>query len=339
MKHLHTFKGAAILSAALFSFAGILVPAQPAQAHGNEPHGDAPHAQSPAESAPVSKPTRWGANYFPNVELTTHEGKKVRLYDDLLKGKSVAMNLMYTECTDICPLETANMVQLQKQLGERVGRDIFFYSITTDPKNDTPAVLKAYAEKYGVGPGWLFLTGKPEDLKLVASKLGMARGRAAETRDGHDSILMVGNEPSGQWTANSARENPKFLATRMSSFLGWKENAIASKSYAEARAPVFESGQYLFQSRCAACHTIGQGDRVGPDLSGIAARRERAWLTRYVQVPEKVLAAGDPTAVALFKKYKEVRMPNLGLGMDEVAGVLSYIESRPPTKEPAQARR
>src|SRR5216684_1067814 len=118
---------------------------------------------------------QWGANYFPNVPLTTQDGATVRLYDDLLKGKSVAMNVIYTSCKDECPLETARLVQVQRLLGERMGKDIFFYSITIDPKRDKPEVLKAYALKYGVGPGWLFLTGKEEDIKLATKKLGLSR--------------------------------------------------------------------------------------------------------------------------------------------------------------------
>src|SRR4051812_24498125 len=72
--------------------------------------------------------TRLGADYFPNVELVTQDGAKVRFYDDLIKGKSVAINVIYTSCTDECPLETARMVQVQQLLGNRVGKDVFFYS-------------------------------------------------------------------------------------------------------------------------------------------------------------------------------------------------------------------
>src|SRR2546421_11657813 len=109
----------------------------------------------------------WGADYFPNVPLITQDGATVHLYDDLLKGKSVAINVIYTSCKDECPLETARLAQVQKLLGGRVGKDIFFYSITIDPKGDKAEVLKAYAQKYGVGPGWLFLAGKAQDIKLA----------------------------------------------------------------------------------------------------------------------------------------------------------------------------
>src|SRR5919199_6556164 len=106
----------------------------------------------------------WGRDYFPNVPLITQTGQTVHFYDDLLKGKSVAINVIYTRCKDRCPLETAKLAQVQRLLGDRMGRDIFFYSISIDPEFDTPAVLREYAEKFNAGPGWLFLTGKRDDI-------------------------------------------------------------------------------------------------------------------------------------------------------------------------------
>jgi len=275
----------------------------------------------------ASADNRWGADYFPNVPLTTQDGTAVHLYDDLLKGKSVAINVMYTSCKDECPLETARLAQLQRLLGERMGKDIFFYSITIDPKLDTPKVLKAYAQKYGVGPGWLFLTGKDEDIKLVTKKLGLSRRNDSASKDGHTASLMVGNEPAGLWMRNSAVDNPQFLATTIANFLGWKD-AGPVKSYAEARPLVLDPGEYFFQSQCSVCHTIGQGDKMGPDLLGVTARRDRAWLARYITAPDRMLADGDPIALALFEKYQYARMPNLRLSSDEVAAVLSYVEGR-----------
>src|SRR5215467_2200718 len=199
----------------------------------------------------------WGANYFPNVSLITQDGTTVQLYDDLLQGKAVAINLIYTSCKDECPLETARLVQVQRLLGDRVGKDIFFYSISIDPKRDTPTVLKAYAEKFGVGPGWLFLTGNEDDIKLVAKKLGLSRPNDARTRDGHSASLMIGDEAGGQWMRNSAVDNPRFLAATIGNFFGWASRQPA-RSYAEvssSRMP--EKREYFFQSRCGACHTIG----------------------------------------------------------------------------------
>ena len=107
---------------------------------------------------------------FPNVTLTTHEGKKVRFYDDLIKDKIILINFMYVKCDGICPGTTANLVNVQKMLGDRVGRDIFMYSITLKPEEDTPEVLNRYAKAYKTKPGWLFLTGEPKDVELLRRK-------------------------------------------------------------------------------------------------------------------------------------------------------------------------
>jgi protein SCO1 len=267
----------------------------------------------------------WGANYFPNVPLITQDGTTVRLYDDLLKGKAVALNLIYTSCKDECPLETARLVQVQRLLGDRVGKDIFFYSISIDPKRDTPAVLKAYAEKFGVGPGWLFLTGNEDDIKLVAKKLGLSRPNDTANRDGHQPILMLGNEPTGQWMRNSAVASPKYLATTISDFMGW-ERPQSQRRYTTAQLLPPDAGVLLFQSRCSACHTIGKGDAVGPDLAGVTTRRDRDWLVRYLRAPDQMLAEQDATAVALLAKYKNISMPNLHLSDGEIAIVLAYLE-------------
>jgi protein SCO1/2 len=274
--------------------------------------------------------TRWGADYFPNVPLTTQDGKTVHLYDDLLKGKTVVVSLFYSECQDSCPLETARLVQVQKMLGDHVGKDVFFYSISIDPDHDTPAVLKAYAEKYHVGPGWLFLTGKKADIDLVGRKLGLDADPTLN-RDGHTVDLMIGNEPSGQWTRNAATDNARFLANSITILVdGWKAHeAVTGKSYAQA-APVnvADRGQYLFATRCAPCHTIGHGVKIGPDLQGVAATRDRAWLLHYIQKPDEVLAAKDPLATALFKQYKGVRMPNVRLGPDDTEAIVRYLEGQ-----------
>jgi len=270
---------------------------------------------------------RWAADSFPNVPLITQDGATVRFYDDLLKGKAVAINLIYTTCTDECPLETARMVQVQRLLGDRVGKDLFFYSISIDPRRDTAEVLKEYAQKFGVGPGWLFLTGQENDIRLIAKKLGMSYSRNTTSTDGHGTVLMLGDEPTGQWMQNSAEDNPRFLASTIETFLGWRSEQPAT-SYAEAQPLTLDRGGYVFRTRCLGCHTIGKGDVVGPDLAGVTARRDSAWLARYLAEPDRVLAAGDPIAAALFAKYHQIPMPNLKLDSEDVAALLSYLEAQ-----------
>jgi protein SCO1 len=281
---------------------------------------------SPKSLSAVS--ARWGADYFPNVPLVTQDGQTVRFYDDLLKDKIVAIDLIYTRCQFECPLQTARMAQVQQLLGDRVGREIFFYSISIDSEWDTPEILKAYAEKYHAGRGWQFLTGRPEDVELISKKLGLYSD-PKKSRDGHTAALMIGNVPSGQWMRNSATDNPRFLAVMIGEFLnGWRnQTAAPTKSYAEAKPLVMGQGEYLFASRCAACHTLGGGDDVGPDLQGVTEVRDRGWLSRFIKTPDRVLAEKDTTALALMAKYKDVPMPNLSLGDEDVAALIAYLES------------
>lgn len=269
----------------------------------------------------------WDAAYFPNPVLTTQDGTRVRFYDDLIKGKTVAINTFFSVCTDVCPLSTAKMLELQRRLGDRVGRDIFFYSLSVDPEHDTPASMKEYAQRYGVGPGWLFLTGKAEDIQRISQRMGLGMLQAESPRDAHSTTLMVGHEPSGQWMKHSSTDNPQFVAAMLGTFFGWKADADAP-DYRQAGALQITSGEFLFRNGCAACHSIGEGDRIGPDLKDVAKRRDPVWLERFVREPDVLIDRGDPLAQELLQRHKGVRMPNLGLKPDEVAEILGYIAAR-----------
>ena len=135
------------------------------------------------------------AKYFGDVELINQDGKKVRFYTDVLKGKTVIVNSFFTTCTSVCPPMNRNMEKIQEALGDRVGKDVFFVSITVDPDVDTPARLKEYSKKFHAGPGWMFLTGKKENLDWALYKLG----QYVESKDDHTTVFIVGNETTGLW--------------------------------------------------------------------------------------------------------------------------------------------
>lgn len=93
--------------------------------------------------------------------------------------------------------------------------------------------------------------------------------------------------------------------------------------------PVFASttdGEALFKQKCAACHTIGGGKLVGPDLKGVTARRVHSWLVRWISVPDKMIAEGDSVATALLKEFNGVPMPNMGLSTADAEAVISYLK-------------
>jgi len=153
--------------------------------------------------------------HLPNVELITHHGKRVRFYDDLMKDKKVVINFMYAHCGKVCPPVIANLVRVQRLLRDRVGHDIFFYSITLKPEEDGPEELKKYADMHGVGPGWLFLTGRPNDVELLRRALGFSYADPAEDADksNHIGMLRFGNEPFLRWAACPGQAHAKWIAT------------------------------------------------------------------------------------------------------------------------------
>lgn len=290
--------------------------------------------------------SRWGANYFPNVPLVTHEGKSVRFFDDLIKDKVVVINFIYTTCPDSCPLETARLREVQAILGDRVGSDIFIYSITIDPERDTPKVLKEYSEMYQTGPGWLFLTGDEADIIQLRKKLGLYIEEIQDGSNDHNLSLIIGNQATGRWMKRSPFENPYVLATQIGSWLhNWKKPNRDMKSYANAPAlrQHLSKGETLYRTRCSACHTIGGGDimkpdegKVGPDLLGVLDKRPRLWIERWLAEPDKMLEEKDPLALRLFAKYRNVPMPNMKLNQLEVDNLIEYIDKESCRVEKAQ---
>jgi cytochrome oxidase Cu insertion factor (SCO1/SenC/PrrC family)/mono/diheme cytochrome c family protein len=287
-------------------------------------------AGDPGDPSTTSAAARWGAEYFPNVPLVSHEGRTLRFFDDLIHDKVVVLSFIYTRCPDACPLETAKLSEVASLLGERVGRDVFFYSISIDPEHDTPEVLREYSQRFQTPPGWLFLTGLPDDVRLLRERLGMIRADESALAD-HTLSLLIGNQATGKWLKRSPMDNPYFLATQIGSWLSdWKLPPEPGLEY--EHAPVLRDlsrGENLFRTRCSACHLVGAEDgipRQGPNLLGVTERRERAWLARWLAEPDAMLAERDPLAVELFEAYRKLPMPNMRLGEVEVEAVLAYLE-------------
>jgi protein SCO1 len=270
--------------------------------------------------------SRWGKDYVPNVPVVTQDGKVLNFYDDLIKDKIFVVSFLFTSCRDVCPIAAARMAQLQERLGDRVGKEVFFYSISVDPDHDTPDKMKKYAETFGAGPGWLFLTGIPEDINLIRQRLGERSRFLGE----HRNDVLLGNGVTGQWQRDSLLGDlERFIMVLEGINPAWSGRARDPvhttddlKEYVLKGPP----GEALFLKACSGCHTIGRGDRVGPDLAGITERRQRPWLVDFIASPERARARKDPIALALTAKYPTVRMPGIGVSEDEAAELVAYIE-------------
>ena len=140
---------------------------------------------------------------FSNVLLYTQHGQPVRFYDDLVKDKTVIINLTYTTCGDSCPASMAELAKINELLGPRMGRDIIMLSLSIDPVVDTPERLKQYWETFGAKPGWLLLTGKPGEVDRLRRELGAYDLDpvidANPTQ--HAGFITVGNDRKNRWTA------------------------------------------------------------------------------------------------------------------------------------------
>lgn len=143
---------------------------------------------------------------FPNVKLITHENKTVRFYDDLVRGKTVLINMMYAECEGICPTMTANLHRVRKLLGDQVGRNVFMYSISLQPEKDTPAALAHYVDMHGISPGWQFMVATREDTDALRYALGFYDPDPEIDRDktAHTGMVCIGNEPLNRWCSTPA---------------------------------------------------------------------------------------------------------------------------------------
>jgi protein SCO1 len=271
---------------------------------------------------------QWRDGYIPNVPVITQDGRSLQFYDDVLKGKIAIISFIYTSCRDICPVVTARLSQLEDKLGDAVGRDYFFVSISIDPVTDTPEKLKEYGKAFGVGSSWLFLTGREEDINLIRHRLG-ERSRALTE---HRNEVLLFNGTTGEWERNSAFGDITVLAAAVRSMDPDQRDAAAQpveKANAGSFAddPLNLPGQALFLKTCGACHTVGRGNKVGPDLGGVTTRRSREWLASYIMEPDKMRARQDPAALSLAAKYPAIRMPNLGLSELDSSDVIAYVEA------------
>ena len=277
--------------------------------------------------------SRWGQTYFPNVELTTHEGEKVRFFDDLIEGKVVMINFIYTRCPDACPLETARLSEVHEILGDRVGRDVFMYSISIDPDYDTPEVLAKFTQTYQIGPGWTFLTGKEEDILLLRRKLGLYIAEVNKDPFDHNLNMIIGNQATGRWMKRSPFENPYILANEIGTWLhNYKTPSDRKNQYQDApELRKLSQGEAMFRTRCAACHNIGRDEntrmKVGPNLLNVTSNRQHDWLSRWLKEPDVMLQEEDPIATGLFEAFNRVPMPNLRLNDHEIESLLAFLET------------
>jgi protein SCO1/2 len=220
-------------------------------------------------SSPGEEPRQRGAeprqsDKLTNIALRTQHGTAVRFYDDLVKNQTVLINLMYTGCGDVCPANTMALSQLHGLLGGRVGKDIRMLSISIDPAGDSPERLKRYWESFGAKPGWLFLTGRPDEVERLRRELGLYDLDPEVDSDitQHSGTLVIGNDRSDRWLALPVLSDAPQLA------------ATIRRVAHHPQAGDARRGRELYATYCVACHgERGRGD--GPLSASLSPRPPR----------------------------------------------------------------
>lgn len=268
---------------------------------------------------------RWGRDYLPNVPVVTQDGKTLSFYDDVIKDKIVVISFLYTTCRDVCPLTAARLAQVQDRLGDKLGRDVFFVSVSIDPETDTPALLKAQADALRARPGWLFLTGTRENIDAIRYKLGERSRSLTE----HRNEVLFGNDRTGEWSRESVFGDLmrfEHSLRQMDPSLRDDSPTMSAAEGANISAVISGTpGQGLFNKACGPCHSVGAGDRIGPDLHGITERRDAEWLKKFITDPERMRTQGDPLALELAAARPGLRMPNLGLSRVDAEDLLVFL--------------
>jgi protein SCO1 len=179
-------------------------------------HPATPPAQkepiAPIPAPPERKGTRDARTYFTDTELLTQDGRQVRFYTDAMQGKTVLINVIYTNCKDACPLITQKLNETRAHVGDRFGREVFFITLTSDPERDTPGEMKAFAQKQGADvDGWTWLTGRKQDIDFLLRRLGQFSKHVEE----HSTLLIAGNVPNKRWTKIRPDTPPEAIAERL----------------------------------------------------------------------------------------------------------------------------
>jgi len=165
------------------------------------------HDEAAAEPVAVSHDVATTKINVPDLELLDQNGRKIHFYTDLVKDQTVVINFIFTTCTTICPPLGATFARVQKELGDKVGRDVRFISISVDPATDTPERLKAWGAKFHAGEGWTFVTGNKPQVDELLRALGASYAR----REDHSPTVLIGNDAHGTWTRTYGLANTSQL--------------------------------------------------------------------------------------------------------------------------------
>lgn len=158
----------------------------------------------------------------PDIELVNQSGERVRFNSDVIKGRVAVITSFLTNCSSFCPITQEKLAQLAKVLGDKMGREVVFISVSVDPENDTPERMKAWGEKFHIQTGWSLVSGKKDDVEALLKSLGLY----VAIPQRHQSALLIGNQKSG-WSRVSSWSTAEKLARIVDEHEGAKPGSAA----------------------------------------------------------------------------------------------------------------
>jgi protein SCO1 len=190
-----------------------------------------PGAPEPRASDTAPAVVAGSVRRFPNPVLVTQDGGEVRFYDDLVRGRAVMVNFSYTRCTGSCPRSTAQLVRVQRLLGERFGRDVTLVTLSLDPEHDTPEAMRRTMAAHGGRPGWTWLTGRREALEAIRRFVGFTDRdpKIDADRTRHTTLVLLGNDRTGRWSSVPALIRPEQIVEALLRVVGERPPTIATQ--------------------------------------------------------------------------------------------------------------
>jgi len=175
-----------------------------------------------ATAATAEQEEERARNYFTNLELINQDGETVRFFDDVLKDRVVVINFIFTNCEGACPLITHKLTLVRDRMEGQIGNPLRFVSLSLDPARDTPAALKEFAKTHHADhDGWVFLTGKPENLEYIIKRLG----QFTDDVEAHSTMMLAGNVSAAHWMKILPHEQPPAIAEKLQMLIGDNESS------------------------------------------------------------------------------------------------------------------
>ncbi|HEX2255109.1 MAG TPA: SCO family protein [Afifellaceae bacterium] len=210
------------LSGCALGLALALATPWPALAHDAAHHAAQDTASDMANDTPAAEPTRV---QLLDLALVDSEGREQLFRSEVLADRIVALNFIYTSCTTVCPVMSAIFGAVQEELGDRP--DIRLVTISIDPATDLPPRLNRYAQQFGPGPGWTFLTGEKTRVTKVLAGLGAFAPEFEE----HPSMVLIGDASRNVWRRFYGFASPDAIVAEL------ERLAAARRDHAEQKEP------------------------------------------------------------------------------------------------------